>query len=38
MTREEYLESIFKAFNEDRISVEALDAALMNIEAFVNED
>jgi len=38
MTREEYLKSVFEAFNKGKISTEAYDPALMNIEAFVNED
>lgn len=38
MTREEYLKSVFEAFNEDKINAETFDEALMNIEAFINDD
>ena len=38
MTRKEYLESVFKSWSEGKISDEAYDAALMNIDEFVEED
>lgn len=38
MTKEEYLKLNFKAFNEGRISSEAFDAALINMEYFIEDD
>lgn len=38
MCRQEYLESIFKAYCEGRISEEAYDAALQNIDIFCEEE
>lgn len=38
MRKEEYLNETFKAFNEGRISAEAFDAALINMEYFIEED
>ena len=38
MTREEYVKLNFKAFNEGKISAEAFDAALINMEAFIEDD
>jgi hypothetical protein len=37
MTKNEYLENNFKAYNEGRISAEAYCAALMNIDAFCED-
>ena len=34
MTREQYLESVQKAYDEGRISEEAYDAAIMNTDDF----
>ena len=38
MSKQEYLESIFKDFCEGLISEDAYDAALMNIEVFCDND
>lgn len=38
MNKFEYMANIFKAFNEGRISEEAYDAAMMNVEAFCYDD
>ena len=38
MCRQDYLESIFKAYCEGRISEEAYDAALQNIDIFCEEE
>ena len=38
MTREEYLENAFNAWSEGRISDEAYDACLENIDAFCEEE
>ena len=38
MTREQYFESVQRAYDEGRISEEAYDAALMNADDFVEED
>lgn len=37
MTREQYLEHLFKSYSEGRISDEAYDQALMNIDNFVED-
>ena len=37
MNANQYLENIQQAFDEGRISVEAYDAAFMNMSAFVDE-
>lgn len=37
MTREQYLEHLFEAYNEGRISDEAYDQALMNMDEFVED-
>lgn len=38
MTRNEYLKSVFDNFNKGEIGAEAYDAALMNIDAFCDDD
>lgn len=38
MKRNEYLESLSKAYNEGKISAEAYDAGLMNIDYFCEDD
>ena len=38
MRKEEYLKLNFKAFNEGKISAEAFDAALINMEDFIEEE
>ena len=38
MSKQEYLESIFKDFYDGLISEDAYDAALMNIEVFCDND
>lgn len=38
MCRQEYLENLFNAFNEGRISTEAYDAAVMNMSNFCDDD
>ena len=38
MKRSEYLKALFEAYNEGRISAEAYDAGLMNIDEFCYED
>lgn len=38
MKRSEYLENLFKAYNEGKISVEAYDAGIQNIDIFCEED
>lgn len=37
MTREEYLTYLFEAYNQGKISDEAYDQALMNIDEFVED-
>lgn len=37
MTRDEYLENLFNAWNEGRISDEAYDAGVSNIDAFCDD-
>lgn len=38
MNKQEYLKNLFNAFNEGRISAEAYDAALLNIDIFCDDD
>lgn len=38
MNRQEYLENIFKNFNEGKISEEVYDAMLIQVDAFCDED
>jgi hypothetical protein len=38
MQRNKYLEDAFKKYNEEKISAEAYDAILENIDAFCDED
>lgn len=38
MKRQEYLENLFNALNEGRISEEAYDAALLNTDVFCDEE
>ncbi len=38
MTRSEYLKELFNAYNEGRISVEAYDAGLMNVDCFCEDE
>lgn len=38
MKRIEYMEELAKAYREGRISEDAYDAALMNIDAFCDDD
>ena len=38
MTREEYLKVNFKAFNEGKISAEAFDSSIINMEYFIEDE
>lgn len=38
MNTDNYLKNLFNAFNEGRISAEAYDAALLNIDIFCEEE
>lgn len=38
MNKQEYLENLFNAFNEGRISEEAYDAVLQNINIFCDDE
>jgi hypothetical protein len=38
MSRDQYLEEAFNLFNEGKISDEAYDAILMNIDEFTNKE
>lgn len=38
MCKQDYLENLFKKYNEGKISEEAYDAAILNIDAFCEDD
>lgn len=38
LTRDEYLENLWKAYDEGRLSEEALDAGIANVDIFCTDD